>query len=512
MDDTTDPNLPPEDELARLLPGYRFDSTPLSSTGMSQVLLATDTRLHHRKVAVKLMAGYLSVHPGYRKRFLREIQLMAGLEHPNIMYVITAASAQDRLLYLVMPRAEGDLKVRLAPGPLDLAETVDTVVQVADALDFAHDHGVAHRDVKPGNILFGPGGHVYLSDFGVAKDHFGEDLTAFGETIGTRRYTAPEVFSRATADQIDPERDAAPPARLLPATPRERAGDVYSLGAVLYHCLTGRRPFDHLDDSAAEAAQRRGDLTPASELRPELPSTLDAVVAKAMHLDPAQRHRTCGELATALGQAVGLTEAGSALPILRDIQDRIRSGAQDQTTAAPVAAGAAPRTRSRLFDALTPVIALALLAGVLLYTAFGPSADEGAVGDDAAIEDSDDAPSAEGEDPTAGSSTPTPTPVTGEDRVERHPVAGECLDGEADDYVVVSCDSEQATERVFKVVALPDDPNPSQPDHDDAAFLACGGGSVTDVNYYWKDSVTGSDDPWDPETGLIYYIICYEDL
>ena len=260
------------------------------------------------------MAGYLSTHPGYRKRFLREIQLMASLEHPNIMYVITAATARDRLLYLVMPRAEADLRNRLAGGPLDLVGTVDTVVQVAKALDFAHDHGVVHRDVKPGNILFGQEGHVYLSDFGVAKDRFGDDLTAFGETIGTRRYTAPEVFSRAATDQVGPGHDAAQPERLFPATPQERAGDVYSLGAVLHHCLTGQRPFDRLDDSAAEAAQRRGDLTPVSDLRPELPAALDIVVAKAMDLDADRRYRTCGELATALSSAVGRRPSASPGP------------------------------------------------------------------------------------------------------------------------------------------------------------------------------------------------------
>ncbi|MDN3239701.1 serine/threonine protein kinase [Glycomyces tritici] len=495
MDDTTDPNHLHGDELARLLPGFRLDPEPVSSTGMSQVFLATDMKLHHRKVAVKVMAGYLSAHPGYRKRFLREIQLMASLEHPNIMYVITAATAQDRMLYLVMPRAEGDLRDLLTRGPLDLAGTVDTVVQVAKALDFAHDHGVVHRDVKPGNILFGHEGHVYLSDFGVAKDQFGEDLTAFGETIGTRRYTAPEVFSSAAADRTGPEPDAT--ARMLPATPQERAGDVYSLGALLHHCVTGRRPFDHLDDSAAESAQRRGELTPVSELRPQLPATLDAVVAKAMHLDPDRRYRTCGELAAALSLAVGLTEAGSALPILKDLQQRIGSVAAEPS---PVPA-AAPSPRSRWTGALVPVVSLLLVAGVLLYTAFGPGAD--------------DAHGTGGEPTESGSPSPDPTvvPVTGEDRVERLPVEGECLDGALEDeYVVVSCDSEQATEYVYEVAVFPEDPNPSQPAHNDASWIVCGSDGVTDFDYRWSDSAYETGEPWDPETGLLYFIICTSDV
>jgi hypothetical protein len=488
MDDTTDPNLLRGEELARLLPGYRLDPEPLSSTGMSQVFLAADARLPHRKVAVKIMAGYLSAHPGHRKRFLREIQLMAGLEHPNIMYVITAATAQDRTLYLVMPRAEGDLRALLARGPLDPAATVDAVAQIAAALDFAHDHGVVHRDVKPGNILFGHEGHVYLSDFGVAKEQFGEDLTAFGETIGTRRYTAPEVFSGTAPDPAGPEPDTPG----LPAAPPERAGDVYSLGAVLHHCLTGRRPFDHLDDSAAEAAQRRGELTAVSELRPQLPAALDAVVAKAMHLDPEQRYRTCGELAAALALAVGVAETGSALPILKDIQQRI--GAAATASDAP----AATPPRSRWTSALVPVASLLLVAGVLLYTAFGPGADD-ALGT-----------GAESETP---SPEPTVVPVTGDDRVERLPVEGECLDGTLDDdYVVVACDAEQATERVYKIAIFPEDPNPSQPGHNDAAWIVCGSDGVTDFDYRWSDSAYETGEPWDPGTGLIYFIICTSDV
>ncbi|WP_157975132.1 serine/threonine-protein kinase [Glycomyces dulcitolivorans] len=495
MDETTDPFARIRERLAELLPGYRLDPEPVGSTGQSQVFLAEDLRLHHRKVAVKVMAGYLSMHPGYRERFLREIQLMAALEHPNLMYVITAASRGDDLLFMVMPRAEDDLRRRLERGEMALAETVDVIVQVAKALDFAHEHGVVHRDVKPGNILFGADGHVYLSDFGVAKGRTGKDLTALGEYIGTRRYTAPEVFNAGPADPKLPDRP------MLPATTRERAGDVYSLGAVLYHCLAGKRPLDHLDDSSAEQAQRAGDITPVTAQRANLPAALDPLVAKAMHVDPAQRYRTCGELAHELAQTVGVTEAGSALPILRDIQERLRGDPR------PEPAAAAPAARSRLPGLLVPVIALVLLAGVLVYAAF----DRDAGGGDAA----EDGGTSEEASPTGeetGGDPTIPPPVTGDQQAERRPVEGECVTADDETWVVVACDSPLAAEYIYRIAVNPEDPNPSQPDHDDASWLACGAEGVADFDYYWSDTATENDVEWDPETGVIYYFMCYQEV
>ncbi|MCD0442579.1 serine/threonine protein kinase [Glycomyces sp. A-F 0318] len=481
MDETTDPFARVRERLAELLPDYRIDPAPVSTTGLSQVFLAEDARLHGRKVAVKAMAGYLSLHQAYRRRFLREIQLMAALEHPNIMYLIRASSPEDDLLYLVMPCAEDDLRRRLERGRLDLAATVDVVAQVAKALDHAHDHGVVHRDVKPGNILFGHGGHVYLSDFGVARDRLGPDLTAVGESIGTRRYTAPEVYD-AGADRPGPE------VREGPASPSERAGDVYSLGAVLYHCLTGRRP--PVDGEQTDAA-------PAAEPEPKLPPALESLVAKAMHVDPARRYRTCGELAHALAQAAGVEEAGSALPILRDIQERLRAEPTDRT---------APGRP--WFQLLTPVIALVLLAAVLVYTAADRNTDRAdAAGGEATAEPAE-SPTPE-ED--AGAEPIVPAPVTGDEQAERRPVEGECTT-DSEDWVVVACDSELAAEYFYRIVANPEDPNPSQPDHDDAAWLACGADGVTDFEYYWRDSTDETEQPWDPETGIIYYIMCYQEV
>lgn len=514
MDDTTNSTFLSHAELAQLLPGYRLDSAPLSTTAMSRVYLAVDTRLHHRKVAVKIMAESLAAHPGYRKRFLREIQLMAGLEHPNIIYIITAAEEDDRLLYLVMPRAKKDLRSLLTDGPLDMAQTVHTVTQVAKALDHAHDHGVVHRDVKPGNILFGDNGHVYLCDFGVAKEHFGEDLTSAGETIGTRRYTAPEVYGGVRSAEPVLDSEPVPAARRLPATPQERSGDVYSLGAVLYHCLTGQRPGEHVLNGADTATPWQDEPSAVSRIRPELPAAIDGVVSKAMHLDPRERYRSCGELSGALTQAVGLSGEESAMPVLRDILARlpVEPGQADRTalfyadnTMLLPSAGPAGRT-ARPLGMVTTLTALLLLAATLAFLFLDRDAD-GATAEDTGT-GTTLTTDAQG---TPGGTTSRPPPVTGEDQVARYPVEGECL-AESEDWLVVSCDSEDAVEFVFRIVDNPEDPNPSQVEHEDAAWLACGAEGF-DYHYYWKDSATADENrEWDPKTDRIYYFICYRNL
>jgi serine/threonine-protein kinase len=460
MDDTTDCDFLSPDDLQALLPEFRFDSEPLGSTAMSRVYLASDTRLHDRKVAVKIMADSLTTVPAYRKRFLREIELMADLEHPNIMYVIAAADKEDPFLYFVMPRAESDLKARLADGALEPAETARVIAQVASALDFAHDRNVVHRDVKPANILFGAGDHVYLSDFGVAKHAVGEDLTRAGDRIGTRRYT-PEV-SGSRAGQAGTDADG----------PIDRSVDVYSLGAVLFHCLTGKRPFDQVDDFVVAELQRNGEVPRIAEIRPDL-AEFDAIAAKAMSPHRAEQYRTCGELAA----AVSLAAAARV-----DVGERPRKGgdrARGPRRSPALAAG---------------VLALGLVLGATLsYLAFGPDSEAGGT-----------------YGVTEGSVEPTVTPVTGDEQVERKPVVGECLNAD-EDYVVVACDSPEAAKQVYRIVTDPEDPNPQQPDHGDAAWRACEHDGIERA-YLWADSAGQEERAWNPETDRIYYFICYQRL
>jgi serine/threonine-protein kinase len=455
MDDTTDCDFLSFDELQSLLPGFRLDPEPLRTTAMSRVYLASDTRLHDRKVAVKIMADSLAAVPSFRKRFLREIELMASLEHPHVMYVLAAAEKADRLLYFVMPRAEADLRARLAEGALGPTETARVIDQVASALDFAHTRGVEHRDVKPANVLFGAGDHVYLSDFGVAKHAVGEDLTRAGDAIGTSRYTAPEVYSASRSANSGTSTDAL-----------DRSGDVYSLGAVLFHCLTGERPFHQVDDFTVAQLQQQGEVPRIAKVRPELPAEFDAIAAKAMSLDPAQRYRTCGELAEAVTQAVA------------------RSGSRGR------------RPTRRRSPALTAAVLVAglVLGGVSSYLAFGPDSEASA------------------QYPvTEGSVEPSVPPVTGDDQVERAPMVGECLTSDGQPYVVVACDSPAAAKRVYRIVTDPEDPNPEQPKHDDAAMQACGQDGIV-FRYHWADTAYWEKREWNPETDRIYYFICYQEL
>jgi Protein kinase domain len=303
------PSFPPRDQLAELLPGFRLAPEPMSRTNMSAVYLATETRLHHREVVVKVMAEELAEDARFRSRFNREVQVMATLRHPNILEVITASEPDAPLLYLVTPRADTDLRTLLKHRPpLDLPMTIGIVRQLAGALDHAHDMGVIHRDVKPGNVLLqGKDRHVYLCDFGAAKESYGEQLTTSGLAPGTPGYSAPEqLYGGAQGG----EADTVPIGQRPPAPPHERAIDVYSLGAVLHYCLTGRPPFDHTELRAVIGAQLRGDQPRVSALRADLPKALDRVVLKAMALDPDQRYGTCAELVDALADAAGPAAGG----------------------------------------------------------------------------------------------------------------------------------------------------------------------------------------------------------
>lgn len=455
MDDTTDCDFLSTDDLRNLLPGIRIDPEPLSTTRMSRVYPASDLRLYGRRIAVKIMAEYLAAIPELRARFLREIEVMAELEHPHIMPIITAAQREDRVLYFVMPRVETDLKARLAKGPLEPAQAVRVISQIANALDYVHERGVAHRDVKPGNILFGADDHAYLSDFGVAKRAAGEDLTGFGDSIGTHGYTAPEVYRRAGSETA-----AATGDDLL-----DRSGDVYSLGAVLLHCLTGERPPEQDTDGDGEP-----ESPPVDAAGPGRSAELEAVAVKAMSRDPARRYRSCGELAEA---------ASSALARI----DPLR---------VPVEA-ATPRGRRRGRARIAAALVVGLAAGAVLSFLGAGLIDErprfGGI--------------------TAGAADPIVVPVVGDEQVERRPLAGECLSSAADRYVVVDCDSDAAVKRVYRVVTDPEDPNPAQPEHNDAAWDACGHEEI-EFDYYWADSAVRDERQWDPENDRIYYFICYQ--
>jgi serine/threonine protein kinase len=274
------------------LAGYRIERL-LGRGGMGVVYLAEDLRLK-RKVALKLLSPVLAQDDEFRARFLHESELAAALDHPNIVPIYEAGEVEDRL-FIAMRYVEGsDLKKRLHGGALSPEEAVDLLAQVAAALDAAHTRGLVHRDVKPSNVLVAPGlghegaDHAYLADFGLTKDLSDQGpLAEDGQLMATIDYVAPEQIAGVDID---------------------RRADVYSLGCVLYECLTGEPPFGHESDLAVLFAHLEENPPAPSERRPELPRAIDPVVATALAKSPEERHRTCRELIGAAREALGLAE------------------------------------------------------------------------------------------------------------------------------------------------------------------------------------------------------------
>lgn len=263
---------------------------------MSVVYRALDLRLD-RPVALKLLTSDLARDDRFRARFLRESRLAAAIEHPNIIPVYEAGEA-DGVLYLAMRYVDGtDLSALLSPAhPLDPERALGLAAPVAGALDAAHLKGLVHRDVKPSNVLIGAEGgeHVYLCDFGLSKRVSSlSGLTAADQLLGTVHYMAPE--------QIE-------------GRPLDGRADVYSLGAVLFECLSGEPPYTRETDVAVLWAHMQEPPPPVTALRPELPSALDAVLARALAKDPAERYATTGELIDAASAELGLTETAGAEP------------------------------------------------------------------------------------------------------------------------------------------------------------------------------------------------------
>ncbi|HET6770584.1 MAG TPA: BTAD domain-containing putative transcriptional regulator [Actinomycetota bacterium] len=237
-----------------------------------------------REVAIKIIHPRLANHPEFIRRFSTEAQLIARLEHPHIVPLYDYWREPDGA-YLVMRYLRGgSLRQALAHGPLAADRAVALVDQVALALAAAHRQGVVHRDVKPANILFDEEGNAYLSDFGIAKD-----LAAAGG--GSSDRSAPSRF----AYYISPEEARGEPPTLL--------GDVYSLGLVMYELLTGRHPFAETPPEELLKMHMHESVPSVRPSRPELPSSLDEVIARATAKEPTDRYPDMHALGTAFREA-----------------------------------------------------------------------------------------------------------------------------------------------------------------------------------------------------------------
>jgi hypothetical protein len=265
--------------------GYRIDGA-IGRGGMGVVLEATQLSLD-RTVALKILAPGLSADSSFRERFRREGPIQARLDHPHIVSVFEAGELEGHL-FLAMRLVRGStLKELVATPGLDPHRAVSLLVDIADALDSAHEQGLIHRDVKPQNILVGRRDHAYLADFGLTKVAGERSLTKSGHFVGTLDYISPEQIQ---------------------GRPASHSSDVYALAAVLFEALAGHVPFPKQTDAALLYAHVAEDVPRLSALRPDLPTALDEVVAAGMAKSPADRPGSAVEL---LAAAAGALEAPS---------------------------------------------------------------------------------------------------------------------------------------------------------------------------------------------------------
>src|SRR3989454_5521191 len=248
---------------------------------MATVYLAQDLK-HHRKVAIKVLEPELAAALG-PERFLREIEIAAGLNHPHILPLYDSGES-GASLYYVMPYVEGEtLRDRLnRERQLPLEDALRITRDVADALSYAHDHDVVHRDIKPENILF-QAAHAVVSDFGIARAitaAAGGSLTATGIAIGTPAYMSPEQASGGG--------------------PIDGRSDVYSLACVLYEMLAGEPPYTGASAQVVIAKRFTDPVPSVRRLRETIPPAVDAAITKALAKAPVDRFATAEAFAAAL--------------------------------------------------------------------------------------------------------------------------------------------------------------------------------------------------------------------
>ena len=265
----------------------------LGRGGMAIVYLAHDVR-HDRSVALKIMLPELAASLG-TERFLREIQTVAKLAHPNILPLYDSGQVEG-LLFYVMPYVSGESLRSLLDRErqLPIEDAIRITREVVDALAFAHSMGVVHRDIKPENILL-QAGHAVVSDFGIARavsESGGQRLTQTGMAVGSPAYMSPE---QSGGDQ-----------------PIDGRADIYSLGCVLYELLVGQTPFTGLTPQAMMARHTMEPVPPPHIVRQSIPLELEAVILCALAKAPADRFHT----AAAFGEALDAVVAGRSVPSL----------------------------------------------------------------------------------------------------------------------------------------------------------------------------------------------------
>jgi len=263
----------------------------LGSGGMGQVFKVRNV-ISDRVEAMKILLPDLAGRQDLADRFLREIKVLAALNHPNIAALRTALTLGNQLV-MVMEYVEGtSLATRLERGPIAPTDALNYVDQVLSALSYAHQRQVIHRDIKPANMMLTPDGVVKLMDFGIARTATDRALTATGTTLGSMYYMSPEQVK---------------------GQPTDARSDLYSLGVALYEMVTGQRPFKGDSDYSLMAAQVQQQPRPPIELRSDLPAALNEIILLAMAKEPSQRFQSADAFRKALGSVRGQMEKSGAL-------------------------------------------------------------------------------------------------------------------------------------------------------------------------------------------------------
>ncbi len=335
--------------IGQYLGRYKIEAL-IGRGGMAAVYRAFDPALQ-RNVALKVLYPQYLADPSLVERFRREAITAASLDHPYIAPIYDVGEV-DGLVYLAMKLLPGPSLAELLQreGRMPISRVAILISEVASALEEAHAHGIVHRDIKPGNVLFDARGRAMLTDFGIAKSLESSSLTESSVIVGTPDYIAPE--------QIDPH--------LAPSGHIDGRADIYALGAMVYRAITGRRPFDGSAQTVL-LAHLQQEPPPPSSIVPELPPAIDAVVGRALAKHPDDRYTSAGEFARDFAAATGeTTEVGIIVPPIAQRND-INTRTTTQVMSAPVRDTRSVRQRSRLYTALGVLAAVVVLVSVALF-------------------------------------------------------------------------------------------------------------------------------------------------
>jgi serine/threonine protein kinase len=250
----------------------------LGAGGMGRVYKVRNM-ISDRIEAMKILLPDLAGREELAARFLREIKLLASLNHPNIAQLRTAFTNDNQLVMIMEYVAGVSMAIHLSGGPIAVTDAINYIGQVLNALSYAHQQNVIHRDIKPGNMMLTPQGVVKVMDFGIARSDTDLTLTLAGTSLGTVNYMSPE--------QVKGE----------PTDPRS---DLYSVGICLYEMVTGKKPFMAGSDYSIMTAHVNEAARPPIELQPELPAALNQIILMAIAKDPSQRFQTAAAFRNAL--------------------------------------------------------------------------------------------------------------------------------------------------------------------------------------------------------------------